>query len=234
MSAPLSDDIALRIGLAARALELDEPLPLLRALIEIMGEPITASKLSRLRAQRLRNAAGGLLDDVEAVVLQHALSLLKGQGIAPVEEPVPPIENVSEAEMGASLLIACASNSREQIDGHFGSCSRFLVYRVSPSRIALVDVREPGTPPPDVDRNVFRAELIGDCDVFYTISIGGPASAKVIRAGLHPIKLPAPVNAREEIGRLQQVLCRDTPPPWLQKKMGNVPTLRHFSGEISQ
>lgn len=229
MSAPLSEDIALRIGLAARALALPEPRPLLRALIAIMGEPITAAKLSRLRAQRLRNATGNLLDSADAGVLQRALSLLKGQGIKPAHEPLPIIENVSETEMGASLLIACASNSRERIDGHFGACPRFLIYRVSSERIALVDVREPSAPPPDLDRNALRAELIGDCDVLYTVSIGGPACAKAIRAGLHPIKLAEPVNAREELGRLQQVLRRETVPPWLQKAMGNTPKLREFS-----
>jgi nitrogen fixation protein NifX len=231
MSAPLSDDIALRIGLAARALALPEPRPLLRVLIDIMGEPITAAKLSRLRVQRLRNAAGSLLTISDANALQRALLLLKGQGIAPTQEPLPIIESVSAEAMGASLLIACTSSSRERIDGHFGSCPRFLIYRVSTERIALIDVREPGTPPPAVDRNKFRAEMIGDCDVLYTVSIGGPACAKVIRAGLHPIKLSEPVNAREEIGRLQQVLRRDAPPPWLQKAMGATPKLREFSND---
>ncbi|MFT3931147.1 MAG: dinitrogenase iron-molybdenum cofactor biosynthesis protein [Spongiibacteraceae bacterium] len=229
MSAPLSDDIALRIGLAARALELSEPRPLLRALIDIMGEPITATKLSRLRAQRLRNAVDGLSENIQASSLQRALSLLKGQGIKPAQEPMPIVESVRDDEMGESLLIACTSNSRERIDGHFGSCPRFLIYRVSRDRIALVDVREPGTPPPDTDRNAFRAELISDCNVLYTVSIGGPACAKVIRAGLHPIKLPEAVSAREEIGRLQQVLRRDAPPPWLQKAMGTTPKVREYS-----
>ncbi len=229
MSAPLSDDIALRIGLAARALALPEPRPLLRALIDIMGEPITATKLSRLRAQRLRHATGRLFENIDATSLQAALSFLKGQGIETPPEPLPLIERVDASEMNESLLIACASNSRENIDGHFGSCLRFLIYRVSAQRIALIDLREPDRPPPDIDRNAFRAELINDCDVLYTVSIGGPASAKVIRAGLHPIKLSETVNAREEMGRLQQVLRRDAPPPWLQKAMGSTPKVREFS-----
>jgi hypothetical protein len=30
-----------------------------------------------------------------------------------------------------SIRIACASNRGERLDGHFGSCARFLIYQVS-------------------------------------------------------------------------------------------------------
>ena len=31
------------------------------------------------------------------------------------------------------------------------------------------------------DRNMFRVDLIRDCQVLYVVSIGGPAAAKVVR-----------------------------------------------------
>ena len=40
------------------------------------------------------------------------------------------------------------------------------------------------------DKNLWRAQLIGDCHVAYVVSIGGPAAAKVIRADIYPIKVP--------------------------------------------
>lgn len=217
MAAPLGEDIALRIGLAARALPDVEPRLLLRALLDIMGEPITAAKLSRLRAQRLRSAVGGALADIDNGALQRAVALLKGLGIETPDEPLPPLET---APGPGGVRIACASNGGERIDGHFGSCTRFLIYRVTPERIALTEIRTPQTPPDDVDRNVYRAELIADCNVLYTVSIGGPAAAKVVRAGLHPIKLASPAGARAEIARLQEVLRGANPPPWLRKAMG--------------
>jgi nitrogen fixation protein NifX len=231
MAAPLSEEVALRIGLAARVLPDVEPRLLLRALLDVMGEPITATKLSRLRAQRLRAAGGDAFAAVEADVLQQAVAFLKGQGIEPVAEPLPPIEPIAADEMRNAVRVACSSNSGERIDGHFGSCARFLIYRVSPERIALVEIREPETPPEDVDRNAYRAELLSDCSVLYTISIGGPAAAKVVRAGLHPMKLQEPVHAREALSELQQVLRGANPPPWLQKAMGVLPRVRAYSVE---
>lgn len=234
MAAPLSEDIALRIGLAARQLPDVEPRTLLRALLDIMGEPITATKLSRLRAQRLRGAANGALADIDKNLLQTAVALLKGQGVESLDDPLPPIDAVGDSEMPNAVRVVCTSNLGERIDGHFGSCTRFLIYRVAPERIALVEIREPATPPEDVDRNAWRAELLADCDVMYTISIGGPAAAKVVRAGMHPIKLPGPTNAREALSDLQQVLRRDNPPPWLQKAMGIETKTRVYSTEQGQ
>lgn len=232
MTAPLSEDIALRIGLAARILPDDvEPRALLRALLDVMGEPITATKLSRLRAQRLRAAGGELFANVDAALLQQAVALLKGQGIERLEDPLPPVEQLADGDMRNAVSVACASNTGERINGHFGSCTRFLIYRVSPERIALVEIREPQTPPEDVDRNAYRAELLSDCNVLYTISIGGPAAAKAVRAGLHPMKLQEPLAAREALSELQQVLRSSNPPPWLQKAMGVVPRVRAYSVE---
>ena len=41
-----------------------------------------------------------------------------------------------------SLRIAIASDSGDALNGHFGSCLRFLVYQVSPTEIRLVDIRD--------------------------------------------------------------------------------------------
>jgi len=44
-------------------------------------------------------------------------------------------------------------------------------------------------------------------------SIGGSAAAKVVRAGVHPVK----ISARGTLVRLRAVL--DAPPPWLARIM---------------
>ena len=235
MSAPLSEDIALRIGLAARALPDIEARVLLRALIEIMGEPITATKLSRLRAGRLKSAANGALAAVDDAALQQTLALLKGNGIERLSEPLPLIEAYIGGDLPGSVRVACASNTGELIDGHFGSCARFLIYQVGPEQMRLIAMREPnkgrepGRAPENEDRNAYRAQLLADCKLLYTVSIGGPAAAKAVRAGLHPIKLNEPANARATLARLQTVLAQELPPPWLQKAMGNTPNVRAFS-----
>src|SRR5690606_38226092 len=130
-----------------------------------------------------------------------------------------------------AVRVACASNTGERIDGHFGSCARVLICCGAPERIALVELPERPTPPGDADSNARRGKLLHDCGASSTISHGGPAAAKVVRAGMHPIKLGDPVNAREALSELQQVLRSANPPPWLQKAMGVTPIMRAYSAE---
>ena len=68
------------------------------------------------------------------------------------------------------------------------------------------------------DRNAARSALINDCQVVYVQSIGGPAAAKVVRAGVYPIKKPAGGPARGVLVELQRRLA--SPPPWLARIMG--------------
>jgi nitrogen fixation protein NifX len=68
------------------------------------------------------------------------------------------------------------------------------------------------------DKNVARAELVGDCQIVYVQSIGGPAAAKAVRANVHPVKIPEGGQASAVLQRLQAVL--DAPPPWLAKILG--------------
>jgi nitrogen fixation protein NifX len=68
------------------------------------------------------------------------------------------------------------------------------------------------------DKNVARAELVGDCQIVYVQSIGGPAAAKAVRANVHPVKIPEGGQASAVLKRLQAVL--DAPPPWLAKILG--------------
>ncbi|PKO57606.1 MAG: dinitrogenase iron-molybdenum cofactor biosynthesis protein, partial [Betaproteobacteria bacterium HGW-Betaproteobacteria-19] len=56
------------------------------------------------------------------------------------------------------------------------------------------------------------------CHLVYMQSIGGPAAAKVVRAGIHPVKYPVGGAAREVLSQLQGTLQR--PPPWLAKVLG--------------
>ena len=235
MTVPLSEEIALRIGLAARLLPEIDARVLLRALLDVMGEPITAAKLSRLRIGRLKTAANGELADVDNNTLQQTLALLKGQGVERAPEPLPMIEAFLAGDLPGSVRVACASNGGEMIDGHFGSCARYLIYQVGPEQMRLIDIREPGSVPETEDRNAYRAELISDCAVLYTISIGGPAAAKAVRAGLHPMKLGKPTDARDTLARLQSVLARELPPPWLQKASGAQPKLpAHYARQQAE
>ncbi|MBK1701417.1 dinitrogenase iron-molybdenum cofactor biosynthesis protein [Thiococcus pfennigii] len=219
--APISDDIALRVALAARALPETPPARLLKVLADAVGLPLTAQRLETLTVRQLKAAADGELGEVDVPHLKGALAFLKGEAIGDSTPPPPPEGEVRE-RLADSIRVACASNTGEALDGHFGSCRRFLVYQVWAEGNSLVDVREVDEAAITDDKNAYRAGLIGDCQVLCVASIGGPAAAKVVRADIHPIRFPEGGSARERVATLQRVLA-DKPPPWLAKVMGRDP-----------
>lgn len=223
-NAPLKKDVALRIGLAARELPDTDVARLLAVLADAVGLPPTAKALAELTPKALKAAADGELSDVDGAALKSALGYLKGEkGV--VADPLPAIEPYADGDMPNSIRVACASNKAERLDGHFGSCQRFLVYQVSSDDLRLVDIRPADDAEADGDKNGYRAGLINDCQLLFVASIGGPAAAKVVRAGVHPVKKPDMGEARDEIAALQSRIGSDAP-PWLAKVMGQSPEER--------
>lgn len=231
-SAPISEDIALRIGLAARALPDTPPARLIRVLAGAVGLPPTAAKLATLKVKDLKAAADGELGDIDVDALKIALALLKGEGVGE-PDPAPPLDPYMDGDMPDSIRVACASNGGDELDGHFGSARRFLVYQVSASECRLIDARTTDDSGAE-DKNAYRADLIRDCQVLYVASIGGPAAAKVVKLDIHPVKDAAGGSARERMVALQGILA-DKPPPWLAKVMGQTPEERiRFEREESE
>jgi nitrogen fixation protein NifX len=225
-NAALPDDIALRIALAARALPDTDAARLIRVLDDAVGLPPTAGKLGALKVKDLKTALDGELADTDSGALKEAVAILKGQADLD-EDPAPGPEPYAEGDMPGSIRVACASNTGEQLDGHFGSARRFLIYQVSPTEQRLIDVRaiDDASSKEAEDKNAYRAGLMADCQVLLVASIGGPAAAKVVKAGVHPIKHPSGGPARERILALQAALA-DKAPPWLAKAMGQAPEAR--------
>ncbi|OIO53747.1 MAG: dinitrogenase iron-molybdenum cofactor biosynthesis protein [Alphaproteobacteria bacterium CG_4_10_14_0_2_um_filter_63_37] len=223
----LTPELALRIGLAARTLPDTEPGRLMAALIEHVGLPLTPEKLAVLKVKDLKEAADGELGELPLDDLKKAAALLRGEGLPEivVEEGLPSPQPYADGDMPGSIRVAIASNGGERVDGHFGSCARFLVYQVAPGQARLIDIRATSAMPDDEDKNAWRAGLIADCQLLYIASIGGPAAAKVIRAGIHPIKRPQMGQGGQVMAELAEILA-GSPPPWLAKVMGQSPQER--------
>lgn len=222
MSQSMTREAALRVALAARELANISAPELVQAIVEKLDLPLTETKLSGITVTDLREIiAGDHADEncnvgVDHETLKRAVRLLWGEGVTGSE--LPPVAPYADGDMPGSVRIAVASNNGEQLDGHFGSCERFLIYQVSPTEFRLIAVRPTLEADEAEDRNVARSALISDCQVVYMQSIGGPAAAKVVRAGAHPIKIPTVGPASDTIVRLQAAL--NSPPPWLAKVMG--------------
>jgi nitrogen fixation protein NifX len=220
----ISREAALRIGLAARLLPDTSPRQLLELLIDKLGTPITEEKLSHVTVTQLKTGLASPdgeedtehLDVVTIPNYKQAVRILWGEvGDTTLPKPEP----YTDGEMPGSVRIAIASNTAERMDGHFGSCLRFLVYQVSREKARLIELRSTLGADDAEDRNAFRADLIKDCQVLYVVSIGGPAAAKVIKSGIYPMKLSDEAEASEVLGKFQAML-NGSPPPWLAKVMG--------------
>ncbi len=210
---------ALRIAMATRTLSEVNTSALVAKLGEHLGLPVTEEKLAKVTVADLKLILSGdetVEPDVDSATIKLAVHQLWGEsGDA---EDLPPLDAYAEGDMPGSLRVAVASNTEENLDGHFGSCPRFLIYQVGRDSIRLIDARSTSITEDAEDKNVARANLINDCQIVYVQSIGGPATAKVVRANIHPVKIPEGGKARATLERLQQVL--DAPPPWLARILG--------------
>lgn len=222
---------ALRIALAAKALEGVDPRAFTIKLAEKVGLPIDEAKLSNITVADVKLLLTGeetVEPDQDTASIKLAVRYLWGENGDDSDVPKP--EPYAEGEIPDSLRVAVASNTGENLDGHFGSAPRFLVYQVGKAATKLIDVRPTLIADEADDKNVARSELINDCQIVYVQSIGGPAAAKVVRAGVHPVKFPQSGPAREALTRLQSTL--DAPPPWLAKIMGvEARSLAQFAAE---
>jgi len=227
----LSKELALRIGLAARALPDTDAKRLFKVLTNCVGLPITEDKIGSINLKTFKTAQEGEFLNIDDVVLKKALHILK-TNVEIGEAQKPAILSFSEGDMPGSVRIACASNDAFNVDGHFGSCSQFMIYQVSAEEVRLIDIRDTSIPEGlEVDdKNVFRAELIQDCQVLYIASVGGPAAAKIVKMGIHPIKLSTIDPIAEVVDQLKSVIA-GSPPPWLAKVMG-VDAIERFRFEM--
>ncbi|MFZ0257237.1 MAG: NifB/NifX family molybdenum-iron cluster-binding protein [Gammaproteobacteria bacterium] len=216
----LSRALALRIGLAARVLPDTDSATLVRLLDECVGRPFSEDKFRQLTPRRLRMASRGALSGVKPDVIRQAVKWLQGEAQEErIPSDVPQTQALDNSEMSHSIRVAVASDSGEHLDGHFGSCARFLIYQVSLDEMRLIDIRSTAVAPQSGDeKNAYRVALISDCHLLYIVAIGGPAAAKVVRAGIHPLKDPESGDARKALAHLQKAL-EGMPPPWLAKAM---------------
>ena len=226
---PISNDVALRIALAARVLPDVSIKDLIEALQTNLDDGITEDSLSTLTVTHLKRSFGNIYDvdegewegedadNQDIAAFKEAVRILWGeQGECEYPLPVVPYQ---EGDMPNSIRVAVASNTAEQLDGHFGSCHRYLIYQLSADEIKLIDVRSALEADLSDNKNQFRVNLIRDCPILYIVSIGGPAAAKVIQANIYPMKVESGGAIREILTELQTAIAT-SPPPWLAKILG--------------
>lgn len=223
-TAALQRELALRIGLAAKVLPGISVQQLLEVLKERVGMPLTEDKLKSVTVTHLKTGISSVsgeedVEDAGVPMEYYKLAVRYLWGDEDIEPNLPSVLPYEEGDLTDSIRVAIASNGADQLDGHFGSCPRFLVYQLSVDEMRLIDIRKTDGADEAEDKNAFRANLIKDCHVMYVQSIGGPAAAKVVKAGIYPMKKPDGGPATESLAELQAVMGGH-PPPWLAKILG--------------
>ncbi len=139
------------------------------------------------------------------------------------------IEDIPEtptraAKPAGALRIAIATQDMAGLNAHFGSARKFAIYDVTPDAFAFVeaigfdDVSDEGGKHKEDgdDRITPKVEALDGVNLLFVRAIGGPAAAKVVKARIHPVKIPDPMPIEDVIARVQTML-KGSPPPWLRK-----------------
>ncbi|OCR22541.1 dinitrogenase iron-molybdenum cofactor biosynthesis protein [Pseudomonas syringae] len=220
----MSRETALRIALAARAMPGVGVGKLLEVLHQRIEGELSEQSLQTITVTDIKIGLGIIDGDedgedigtgLDLPAMKDAVRILWGETLS--EDMPVPVQ--LESMPPDTIRVAVASNNGERLDGHFGSCLRFLVYQVGLDSTVLVDIRSALEAEYAEDKNAYRTELIKDCQVLYIVSIGGPAAAKVVKGGIYPMKTVDGGFARDVIAQLQTVMS-NSPPPWLAKLLG--------------
>lgn len=119
--------------------------------------------------------------------------------------------------MDSALKVAFATKDMEEINSHFGGAKEFVVYNVSKDGFELSEVIKTDTSDKEEDdKTDFRVRALKGVNIMYTESIGGTAAAKVIRAGIHPMKVNEPTLIVDVLNNLVRMI-NGNPPPWVKR-----------------
>ena len=116
-----------------------------------------------------------------------------------------------------AMKVAFATKDMEQINAHFGGAKEFVVYNVSKDGFELYGVVKTDTSGLEGDAKTdFKVATLKGINIMYIESIGGTAAAKVIRAGINPMKVPEPRRIEDVLKELVEMI-NDNPPPWVKR-----------------
>ncbi|MBB93976.1 MAG: nitrogen fixation protein NifX [Rhodobacteraceae bacterium] len=124
------------------------------------------------------------------------------------------------------LRVAIATNDMENLNAHFGSAKKFAVYEVWKTGARFIAAHEfdnvtkqAGKHDDQDDKITPKVEALDGCALLFALAIGGPSAAKVVKAGIHPIKRKDAEPIEAVLEQVQGML-NGTPPPFLRKILG--------------
>jgi len=125
----------------------------------------------------------------------------------------------STGSMENAMKVAFASKDMETVNAHFGGAKEFVIYNVSKEGFELSGVIKTDTSEfTGDDKTDFKVKALKGINIMYCESIGGTAAAKVIRAGINPMKVQEPRKIVEILNELV-TMVNGNPPPWIKRIM---------------
>lgn len=128
------------------------------------------------------------------------------------------------------MKIAFATADGRMVNEHFGRAGSFAVYDLTREGYRFIEMRAfaagedhavtstRGAGRPHDDAVQAKVDRLADCKLIYLTEIGGPSAARLVKKGIMPMKVKAPVPIEEEAARLLATV-QGNPPPWLRKAM---------------
>ncbi|GAB6152628.1 NifB/NifX family molybdenum-iron cluster-binding protein [Desulfosporosinus burensis] len=121
------------------------------------------------------------------------------------------------------MLIAFASSDGKTIDSHFASAPSFEMYRFTKEPQGVIHTSLSSEDMAESEDKVdVRIKMLKECAIVYCTQIGGPAAARLVQSGIHPLKVLEGTLIVDELDRLNKLLLSKKLPPWLKKKVGDV------------
>jgi len=121
------------------------------------------------------------------------------------------------------MLVAFASSDGKSIDSHFAAAPAFEMYKFTGDKQGVIHTSLAAEDMAESDDKVdSRINMLQECAIVYCTQIGGPAAARLVQSGIHPLKVPEGTLIVDELNRLNKLLMSKKLPPWLKKKMAPV------------
>jgi len=121
------------------------------------------------------------------------------------------------------MLIAFASSDGTTIDSHFASAPAFEMYKFTGGTQGIIHTTLSSEDIAESDDKVDGLiKMLKECAIVYCTQIGGPAAARLVQCGIHPLKVPVGALIVDELNKLNKLLLSKKLPPWLTKKVGEV------------
>jgi nitrogen fixation protein NifX len=131
------------------------------------------------------------------------------------------------------MKVAFATTTGSQIDEHFGRAGMFAVYNVTPEGAEFLELRRVSDSELDIDVVTTRGmgsvhddalatkiDKLADMKIVYFTEIGGPSAAKLVRAGIMPLKAEPCTLISAENTKLVTMM-RDKPAPWMRRALAD-------------